>query len=382
MNTVVCPHCKKTVEISEALRHQFNEQQLAEITAKHEKELEEARKIALDESAKKIKEQFEFQVKQAKEDAQEKEGRIKELIEQITELTKELRQSKKEQEEASLEMQKKLSEEREKIKEDLEKSLTEKSNLEVAEIRKQLEDTKKALEDAQRKAAQKSQQLQGEVLELEIENLLRISFPHDEIEPIGKGITGADVRQLVKSPKGYHCGIILWEFKRTKKWDDKWLVKLKDDLRAEKANIPVIVSMELPKEAESGFGLKEGVWVCSHELIVPIATVLRKSLLDIGYQKLVSANRGEKADLLYNYITSHEFQQQIENIIEVYRDMHHQILKERTAYEKIWKIREAQVEKLLHGTANIVGSMQGYAGASMPQIKGLDLLEDGETDDA
>lgn len=378
MNSVICPNCKKEVEISEALSHQFNEQKMAELTAQFEKKLDEERKAALESSAKKVKEQFELQMKQMQEDAQEKDTRIKELIEQITELTKELRQSKKEQEEAELEMGKKLLEERVKLKEELEKTLQEKSNLEVAEIKKQLEDTKKALEDAQRKAAQKSQQLQGEVLELELEELLRSSFPHDEIEPVGKGVTGADVRHIVKSPKGYNCGTILWEFKRTKEWKEAWLTKLKDDMRAEKANIPVIVSAVLPKEIESGFGLKDGVWVCDQSLILPLAMVLRKNLLDVGFQKLVSANRGEKADLLYGYITSHEFQQQVENIVEVYRDMQQQVAKERAAFEKIWKMREAQVQKLLHGTANIVGSMQGLAGASMPQIKGLDLLDDGE----
>jgi hypothetical protein len=275
-------------------------------------------------------------------------------------------------------MIKKLSEEREKLKEEVGKTLKEKSDLEVAEIKKQLEDTKKALEDAQRKAAQKSQQMQGEVLELELENLLRSAFPQDEIEAVGKGVTGADIKHIVKSPKGYVCGTILWESKRTKEWSDKWLHKLKEDLRVEKAMFPVIVSMNLPKEGENGFGLKEGVWVCTPNLVIPLAIILRKNLLDLGYQKAISANRGEKADLLYSYVTSHEFQQQVENVVEVYQEMQTQIVKERAAFEKAWKQREAQAQRILISTSNMIGSMQGVVGASMPPIKGLDLLDEGD----
>ena len=144
MNTVLCPHCKKSVEISEALKHQFNEQQLAEITERHNKELEKAKLEALEASAKKLKEQFEFQLKQAKENADEKDLRIKELIEQITELTKELRVSKKEREEAKLEMEKKLAEEEEKIRHSAQKKAEEEQHLKMLAKDKQLQDMLKS----------------------------------------------------------------------------------------------------------------------------------------------------------------------------------------------------------------------------------------------
>jgi hypothetical protein len=235
-----------------------------------------------------------------------------------------------------------------------------------------------SLEEAKRKAQQGSQQTQGEVLELDLEETLRQEFPNDEIEPVGKGVKGADIRQIVKSPKGFVCGVILWESKRTKAWTDEWLTKLKDDLRAEKANIPVIVSTSLPKELKSLMGLIDGVWVTTYELFIPMATLLRKNLLDIGFQKAVSAHRGDKADLLYEYITGHEFRQQVEALAEVYHEMQEEISKERVAFEKIWKTREGQVKRLSLATANVYGSMQGLVGSSMPQVKGLDLpqLED------
>lgn len=387
MNDILCPNCGKKVEISQAIKHQIQEDILAKAESKHKEELEKIKNDIEQKAERKVKEELELKFKDSANELIESKEQNRLLREQLLEITKQLRLLKQKDDERELEMQKKLSLEREKIQEEVVKIEKEKSSLELAEIRKQLDDTKKALEDAQRKSMQKSQQLQGEVLELELEKILRDAFPHDDTEAIAKGVSGADIRQIVKSPKGTICGTILWESKRTKEWSDKWLAKLKEDLRSQKANIPIIVSMVLPKEARDGFGIKEGVWICSHQLVLPIATVLRKNLLDVGYQKAVSANRGEKADLLYNYVTSHEFQQQVERIVEAYKEMKDQITKERISFERSWKQREAQAERIIMSAANIVGNMQGRVGASMPQIKGLDLLpekqltlEDGEKD--
>lgn len=377
MNTVACPHCGKEIEIDKALKHQIEENVLREERSKHKQELE---KLALDadkKAEKRIKEEVELKLKNSHIELEEAKEKGEKLQEDLLSQMKAFRKLQDEQAQKEIEMEKRLQAERSKISEELSKTLKEKSDLETAELKKQLEDTKKALEDAQRKAAQKSQQLQGEVLELELENLLKTSFPQDDITPVGKGITGADIKHTVKSPKGFACGTILWESKRTKSWDDKWVTKLKTDLRSEKALLAVIVSTVLPKEV-NGFGVIEGVWVSSYELILPLATILRKNLLDVGYQKAISANKGGKAESLYNYVTSHEFQQQIESVVESYREMLTQITKERASFEKSWKARESQAHRVLVSTANIVGSMQGIVGTSLPPIKGLDLLEEGE----
>ena len=378
MNKITCPSCKKEIEISEAFKHQFQESILAKAEVKHKEEVEKLRLEIQQKAEKKVKEELELKFKNSESELEEAKEQSRELREQLLEITKQLRLLKQKDDERELEMQKKLSLEREKIQEDVIKIEKEKSNLEIAEIKKQLDDTKKALEDAQRKSSQKSQQLQGEVLELELEKLLSDAFPHDEFIAVAKGISGADICQIVKSPKGIICGTILWESKRTKEWSDKWLTKLKEDLRAQKANIPIIVSIVLPKEASDGFGIKDGVWICSHQLVLPIATILRKNLLDVGYQKAVLANRGEKADMLYSYVTGHEFQQQVERIVEVYKEMKDQITRERAAFERSWKQREGQAERIIISAANIVGNMQGKVGASMPQIKGLDLLPENQ----
>ena len=200
------------------------------------------------------------------------------------------------------------------------------------------------------------------------------------IEPVGKGVLGADIRHIVKSPMGTVCGTILWESKRTKQWSDGWVTKLKNDVLSDKANIPAIISEVLPEEAKSGIGLINGVWVASSKLAIPLATLLRKSLLDVAKQKKIKENQQSKAEDLYAYVTSHDFQHQVEAMIEIYQDMQNQIQKERVAFERSWKLREQQVNRLLSGVAGMYGSMQGIAGQSLPSIKQLEFsnaLDDG-----
>ncbi len=375
MNDITCPNCGKPIEISQALQHQIEEQITIKLKNQYTEEFEKQKEKIKKQTEDKIKEDLNLQIKNSANEVEESKKKNEQLQTQLLELTKNLRELKDKDQTRELEMQKKLLDEREKMKDEISKNIQEKSNLEILEMKKQLDDTKKALEEAQRKAAQKSQQLQGEVLELELEELLRNAFPLDQIEPVAKGVNGADIKHLVKTPMGNICGIILWEFKRTKHFDDKWTQKLKDDLRNAKANIPVIVSMELPLEAKSGMGIKDGVWICNMQLVIPLAELLRKNLYDIARQKAINDKASEKADLIYQYITSHEFQQQVESIIETYTSMQQQLMKEKTAFERIWKVREGQIDKLLRGTANIIGSIQGK-GATLPSIKGLNLIED------
>jgi hypothetical protein len=319
-------------------------------------------------------------IRTLREDAETEKESNKQLREHLNELMQALRLEKKAKENAQLEAQKKLAEEEGKIRESAAKEADERQRLNLAARDKTIADLQKSLDEAQRKAAQGSQQLQGEIMELDFEKALAEAFRDDDIEPVAKGVKGGDIKQAVKSPRGALCGVILWEIKRTKNWTDSWIPKLKTDLRSEKANIPIIITEAMPKQITEDMGMLDGVWICKPKLAIVLGTLLRKGLLDSGYQRALAENRGSKADALFNFITSHEFIQQVEAMVETYQEMSLQIQKERIAYEKLWAQREKQTQKLFMSTANIVGSMQGHVGqASMPRIKGLELdsgLED------
>lgn len=359
-NIIKCPSCGEEIEISEALSQSIREDVEKEITKKVEQKLK-------DESSQ--------EVKLLEEELKQKTTKLNQAREEELKLRQDKLKLEDEKKSFELDKQRQLDEERNKIRQQTLLEASDAHRLKDMEKEKMIGDLKKALEDAQLKANQGSQQLQGEVQELDLEDFLVKTFPFDEINPVGKGVRGADVSQVVKTSLGTVCGIILWESKRTKAWVDDWTTKLKDDLRASKANIPIIVTTVLPKTITTGFGFYEGVWVTEPNYTQPLAEILRKNLIDVAREKHNGKDRGTKADMIYTYLTSDAFVQQIQNIIEVHQNMQTQIQKERAAFEKLWKEREAQAERILLSTAGIYGSIQGVAGQSLPAVKGLDLLE-------
>jgi len=359
-NTIKCPSCGEEIEITEALSQTVREDLEKEIRLKLEK---------------KIKEESSEEFKILQEELKLKNAKLDESREAELKLRQDKLKLEDEKRSFELEKQRQLDEERNKIRQQTLLEASDSHRLKDMEKDKTISDLKNALEDMQRKANQGSQQLQGEVQELDLEDYLRTTFPQDEINPVGKGVRGADVSQTVKTTLGTICGVILWESKRTKAWVDDWATKLKDDLRSSQANIPVIVSTVLPKNISTGFGFYEGVWVTEPKYIQPLVEILRKNLIDVAREKHNGKDRGTKADMIYSYLTSDAFVQQIQNIIEVHQSMQQEIQKEKAAFEKIWKERESQAQRILVSTAGIYGSIQGVAGHTLPSVKGLDLLE-------
>lgn len=361
-NLIKCPSCGHEFEASEVLTSQIKEETKLEI----EKNLRE-----------KIKGEARMEIEDLRRALREKEEKVEESRERELRLREEKRKLEDKEKELELEVQRRVDEEKKKVEEVISKQAAEDHRLKDLEKDKKISDMEKLVEELKRKAQQGSMQTQGEVMELDLEKTLRTNFTDDEIVPIGKGEQGADIRQIVKSPRGTICGVILWESKRTKAWSDSWINKLKDDLRKEGANLPVIVSDVMPKDINSNLGPKDGVWITTFSLVIPLAILLRKTLLDSMREKVISQNRQSKATELYDYITGHEFAQQVETMVEAYLEMKNQIARERTLYERQWAQREMQVNRLLSGVAVIYGSMQGIAGTALPQIKTLEL-ESGE----
>ncbi len=360
MHKVLCPHCGKEVELTDAFKHQIESEIADSIKETLTKELTEKSSIELTELKKEL---------------DEKNKKVVELRDQEINLRAEKRKIEEREKDLTLEVERKLDEQRKIVAEEVSKKSYEEHKLKDLEKEKKIRDMENLIEELRRKSEQGSQQTQGEVLELDLEENLRQSFPSDSIEPVGKGVRGADVRQIVRSPMGNACGVILWESKRTKAWVDEWATKLKEDLRSEKADIPVIVTTTLPKEVSVGLALYEGVWVVKYELALVLAQILRKNILDVARQKAVSAQKSDKASMLYDYVMGHEFRQQVEAIAEIFKEEQELIQKERASFERIWKARESRNKRLIMSTANIYGSVQGLVGTSMPQIKGLDLME-------
>lgn len=252
------------------------------------------------------------------------------------------------------------------------KEAEDEQRLKVMENEQTIAAMQKQIEDLKRRAEQGSQQLQGEVQELELENLLRTKFPFDSIEPVAKGEFGGDVLQRVVSQSGQVCGTILWESKRTKNWSDGWLVKLREDQRTAKAEIAIIVSQVLPKDVDT-FELVDNIWVTHPRAALPVAAILRQSLLDISLARQSSEGQQTKTELIYEYLTGPRFRHRVEAIVEAFSTMQEDLDKERKAIMKQWAKREAQIERVMGATVGMYGDLQGIAGKSLQEIGGLEL---------
>ena len=228
------------------------------------------------------------------------------------------------------------------------------------------------IEELKQKAEQGSQQLQGEVQELELENMLRAKFPFDTIEPVPKGEFGGDALQRVTNQGGQSCGTILWESKRTRNWSDGWLVKLREDQRTAKAEVAVLVSQALPKGVES-FDVVDGIWITSPRAALPVATVLRHTLLQVNMARAVSEGQQTKTEMVYQYLTGPRFRHRVEAIVEAFSSMQDDLDKERKVIMKQWAKRGEQIERVLGATVGMYGDLQGIAGKSLQEIDGLEL---------
>ena len=251
--------------------------------------------------------------------------------------------------------------------------------LKVAEKDQTISSMQQKIEELKQKAEQGSQQLQGEVQELALENLLRSKFPFDVIEPVPKGEFGGDALQRVNSAGATPCGSILWEFKRTKNWSDGWLAKLREDQRSAKADVCVLVSQVLPRGVEA-FDLMEGVWVASPRVIIPVAMMLRQGLLQLSQTRALSEGQHTKTEMVYQYLTGPRFKQRVEAIVEAFSSMQDDLDKERKVIMKQWAKRQEQIERVMGATVGMYGDLQGIAGKSLQEIDGLALAAlDGPT---
>jgi hypothetical protein len=265
-----------------------------------------------------------------------------------------------------LELERKLLEQQQQLRTEMESGMSQRYELQMRELRKQIDDQKKLAEEMRRKAEQGSMQMQGEVQELILEEFLAVKYPYDIISEVPKGKSGADIIQTVRNPLNAECGKIAYESKRTVSFNKEWITKLKDDMIAIKADIGVIVTQTMPQGVKS-FSNIDGIWVCSFSEFESVVSVLREMLLSINQVKLQGINKSDAKEMIYNYLTSNEFNQRVTQIVDTFNKIRDGINKERTQMTKIWAMREKQIESIVLGMSEMFGSIKGY---------GLQAIED------
>jgi len=405
---ITCPNCGVDIDVNDILYHQLD----AELKKKYQDELArekknfdeqqdllkaerkalESDKAQLDEQIeervragvkeqnkileKKIKKQLEEEqsesISELRKELEEKSQQVKELNKARTQIEQLKREKDEQQSKFELEAQKKLNETLAVEREKIHKQEEEKANLAGSEKDILIKQLTEQLKEASKKAQQGSMQVQGEAQELVIEEWLSAEFPLDTIDEIKKGARGADCLQIVNTHNRQNCGTIYYESKRTKAFGGDWIEKFKADIREKDANIGVLVTEAMPN-GMSRMGQVEGVWVCTFAEFKGLSHVLRETVIQISHAVATQENRGDKMEMLYDFLTSNEFRMQIEAIVEGFTQMQTDLDSEKRAMQSIWKKREKQIQKVLLNTNNMYSSVRGIAGSAVQSVPQLEL---------
>jgi hypothetical protein len=409
MNTIKCHKCGADIEIDKALEERIESRVAAQIEERHKQELVkiksdaeaaakermdalmaaelekrgrdreleyEKQKILWESKAERQSQKQELLIEKLTSEAEYNRKANEELREELKKMSLSMREKDKAIENADLEAAKKLSSEAARIREEVKKEADESHRLKESELQKQLSDTKKALDEAQRKAEQGSQQNQGEVMELELEYMLRREFPADVIEEVKKGQRGADIKQFVKNGRLDDCGILLWESKNAK-WSGDWIAKIKNDVLGAGANVGIIVSRELPDDFGEMFSIESGVWAVKPKLALPLASALRGALLQVSAAARSLESKDDKKERMYQYLTGVEFANRIRAIVDNYTLLQEEIEREKRACALRWGKQEKAIRSVIDNTYGFFGDIQGLIGNKLQET----LLIGGEQHD-
>lgn len=377
---IKCPNCGHQFELNESLRGEVEKElrsKMMDWQKKKEEEYEKQTARLITETQQKAAEQTAAKLKSLEEDAKVKTQQLQELQKKELDLLRDKSALEEKQKNFEMELEKRFLEKRKEIEDSTIKREQELFDLKTKEYKLQMEQQQKLIEELKRKSEQGSMQLQGESQEILLEEILKEHFPFDVIEEVGKGVEGADCIQLVRNNSGVVCGKIIYESKRTKAWSNSWIDKLKNDMRSSSSDVAILVSQVFPKDMEK-FGEKDGVWVCGFNEVSSVAYLLRNGIIKIHDAQRSQENKGDKMQMLYDYLTGNEFRGQVEAIVEGFMAMKQSIARERIQMEKMWKEREKQLEKVLLSTSGMYGSVKGIAGASIsdiPLLEGTDKME-------
>lgn len=366
-----------TRQIEEQLRARFDQ-----ALAQKEKELANAlalERARLEQQAReRAQEAIAVELKDLRAQLADRQKQLDEAHQYELNLRKRQRELEDREKTLELEAARKLGAEREKIWKEAAARTAEESKLKLREKELQLDQMRAQIVELKQKAEQGPQERQGEVREQELEEQLQRQFPLDAIEPVKKGERGADILRKVQNRLGHACGSILWESKQAKNWSDGWIAKLKDDQRNARADVAVIATAALT-EGMKHFAQKDGVWAVEFSMAVLLGAALRETLLQVAGARESLAGMNAKKDILYNYLSSPQFRQRIDAIVEAFTTMKADLNGERRAMERQWAKRVKQIERVLSNTAGMYGDLQGIIGNALPSVKTLELTADTES---
>ncbi len=349
-------------------------QEKNELALTIQRRVDDEKKAAVEAAAAQMAQQFEAKLSEAQAALSAKDAQLK--VAEQAELA--ARKAKQEAEEAKqrteLEIVRRVDEERTKVREQAIRERDDEYRLKLAEKEKQMADMRSQIEDLRRKGDSASQQLAGEVTELDLVDILSAAFPGDQFDRVTKGQPGGDVVHTVCNRLGQHCGKILWESKRTKAWSDAWLDKVRDDARNAKADVAAIASAVLPAGVQH-FDMVSGVWVTGFSTVTPMAGALRQGLIEAANARRAAAGTATEKELTYDYVTGPAFHRRVRGALEPVIQLRDQLESDKRATYRRWSTQEKLLERFVVNMAGMYGELQALVGPGLADVEELVLLE-------
>lgn len=274
--------------------------------------------------------------------------------------------------EIALKYERILSEKLSEARLDVQSKVTEEFKLTVKQNEKIISDLTDQLQKAKEKVDSYSHsgQFIGEIQEKNIQSQMEMLHPSDIIEPVPVGINGADI--IHKIFVGDNCvGQILIESKRVKNFSNGWLKKLKSNALLVKPNPQalLLITSVMPKELEHRrFGIIDDVFIVKNteEDIRQVSLLLRYAVLRIAQTKMIHEGKKTVEGDLFNFITSIEFQNIMENVLNQLDSLRIGFETEKKRLLKMWSEQEQLISSVITSNVELFGSLSGLTRGKVP----------------
>ena len=363
-NQIKCPYCQKRFTLNEILREEVEQAIREQIQQEARSQAKKDLKLELNEKDKSLQDAL---------------AQNSQLAESFSKVSDELRQERKQNLGQRRQLTNEFNQQLSQAEKQLREEILEETRLKDQEKDKKLADSlaeikklKNQASTVDSKLTQNLNQLQGEVLELDIENQLKAAFPFDEIQEVKKFQKGADITQIVRNAQGKQCGIILWEAKNAA-WKKEWLVKLKQDMGEARANIAVLVSQQIPANQKELHSLENNLWIVKPRLAIPLATALRSNLIAVYEMSQHSGIKDAQMKNIYNYIISPEFKYRIDAMLETYDQWRQNIDTEKKWFTRKWSKQEKMLDQLTTHTVSVHSDFQGITNNALLDLGNIQL---------
>ena len=191
-------------------------------------------------------------------------------------------------------------------------------------------------------------QIEGLNLEEELVKELRSKFPEDRIERHGHG---GDIHHYIAYKKE-EIGFIIYECKKTKKFQKNYVHQIKNDVVKKNASYGVLIT-SAPEKNKAGFWVKDGILIVHPWGTIYIAEVLRKWIISLYSLNLDKRELNECAKKLLEYIKGDKFKNCVEDTIDRTRQLNGMLNKEVVTHRNIWEKRNKHYSCIFENSQSI-----------------------------